>query len=412
MADLKDVFELVHVITSLASSQGGYIFRGESECYASISSSLYRELYEIDIEHFDIMEAQRRQLEHARQFIKETEDLKVLAEIQHRGGKTNLIDFTTDLNIALFFACRFSGDSDGRVILLPQQEWPDYTITRAVQPSAMADAQKSMFVIPRNGYIDDLDVIVVPVPRELKVDILQHLKNTYGITIGTVYNDISGFIRHQKEFRDHEAEFYAGQRTLREHDFDKALAHLTIYLEHPATLWRRSQAYYLRGIAHLNMGRLSEAIEDFKSYDRRKWDGKPEPPREIRELIDSANQREEEERKSQSSSQVNEEAPHFIPRIHLDSLCPMGNLVDGIMFRILSEYGYSYVQAMTGERLVITVPSPCAAGRWWCWFNKNGYIGINAMKIVWGNQFMVTMQPKGENSKLSEVTIKCTYTSD
>ena len=155
------------------------------------------------------MEAQRRQLDHAKQFTKETDELRVLAEIQHRGGKTNLIDFTTDLNVALFFACMFSPDIDGRIIFLPHQQWDEYTIRRAVQPSNMADAQKSVFVVPKKGYINDSDVIVYPIPHGLKTDILQYLETMHGITMATVYNDISGFIRHQKEFQDHEAEFYA-----------------------------------------------------------------------------------------------------------------------------------------------------------------------------------------------------------
>ena len=47
----------------------------------------------------------------------ETTDFELLTEIQHYGGKTNLIDFTTDYLIALFFACDGHHDKDGRVIL-------------------------------------------------------------------------------------------------------------------------------------------------------------------------------------------------------------------------------------------------------------------------------------------------------
>ena len=35
----------------------------------------------------------------------ESVDFEILTELQHYGGKTNLIDFTTDYLIALFFAC-------------------------------------------------------------------------------------------------------------------------------------------------------------------------------------------------------------------------------------------------------------------------------------------------------------------
>ena len=44
-------------------------------------------------------------------------DFEILTEIQHYGGKTNLIDFTTDYFIALFFACDGHHDEPGRVIL-------------------------------------------------------------------------------------------------------------------------------------------------------------------------------------------------------------------------------------------------------------------------------------------------------
>ena len=44
-------------------------------------------------------------------------NFEILTEIQHYGGETNLIDFTTDYFIALFFACDGHHDEKGRVIL-------------------------------------------------------------------------------------------------------------------------------------------------------------------------------------------------------------------------------------------------------------------------------------------------------
>ena len=52
-----------------------------------------------------------------REDIDETTDFEILTEIQHYGGKTNLIDFTTDYFIALFFACDGHHDKKGRIIL-------------------------------------------------------------------------------------------------------------------------------------------------------------------------------------------------------------------------------------------------------------------------------------------------------
>ena len=51
-----------------------------------------------------------------------TIDFEILTEIQHYGGQTNLIDFTTDYFIALFFACDGHHDEDGRVILQKTEE--------------------------------------------------------------------------------------------------------------------------------------------------------------------------------------------------------------------------------------------------------------------------------------------------
>ena len=52
----------------------------------------------------------------------ETTDFEILTEIQHYGGKTNLIDFTIDYLVALFFACDGHHDKDGRVILQKADE--------------------------------------------------------------------------------------------------------------------------------------------------------------------------------------------------------------------------------------------------------------------------------------------------
>ena len=62
--------------------------------------------------------------------------LKFLTELQHYGGHTNLIDFTTDNHIALFFACDGSPDKDGRIILLERTEEKNrnYRIEKTPEP--------------------------------------------------------------------------------------------------------------------------------------------------------------------------------------------------------------------------------------------------------------------------------------
>ena len=116
------------------SSGGGYIYRGENKCHPIVSSSLYRE-FDIQDDNFDIELVEKEMLNDAKKHVGElaqdsraedTEDpenteipidLERLTELQHYGGKTNLIDFTTDYLIALFFACDGKPEEHGRVIL-------------------------------------------------------------------------------------------------------------------------------------------------------------------------------------------------------------------------------------------------------------------------------------------------------
>ena len=49
---------------------------------------------------------------------KDSEEFEILAQLQHYGCRTNLIDFTTDYLVALYFACAHSPEESGRVICL------------------------------------------------------------------------------------------------------------------------------------------------------------------------------------------------------------------------------------------------------------------------------------------------------
>lgn len=120
--DLSRVLAKIAEIVN-ASAEGDYIYRGESECHIKVSSNLYRE-YEKDIEaeNFDIEVVQNEILKEAQEYTPhKMDDLEILTELQHYGGKTNLIDFTTDYLVALFFACDGNRDKPGRVILLQKE---------------------------------------------------------------------------------------------------------------------------------------------------------------------------------------------------------------------------------------------------------------------------------------------------
>ena len=66
-----------------------------------MSSGLYRKCSDSTKEAFDIARVEQEMTENARQYTTLTNDDEILAEIQHFGGSTNLIDFTDDYLIAL-----------------------------------------------------------------------------------------------------------------------------------------------------------------------------------------------------------------------------------------------------------------------------------------------------------------------
>ena len=219
------------------SANGNYIYRGEPKTreghphYGKVSSSLWRE-FGIETEDFNIEVIQTEILRGAKGHIgdlpqdyraalaaslnvtqeegDQTIDFEILTEIQHYGGKTNLIDFTTDYLIALFFACDGHHNEKGRVILQKTEEIQDI-IERPRNPRHRVIAQKSIFVRPPKGFINKPhEDNVVIIPEDLKQWILQLLQQYRRISKETIYNDVYGFIRHQDIHGAAYTQFYRG----------------------------------------------------------------------------------------------------------------------------------------------------------------------------------------------------------
>ena len=196
---LNRILEIIGRIAE-TTADGDFIYRGEPEHYEQVSSSLWRECQkEIETEEFDIEAIQERMLELAKGYTHEEDNFEILTELQHYGGHTNLIDFTTDNHIALFFACDGSLGKPGRIILLERSEEINkkYQIKEPRNPQNRIIAQKSVFVRPPNGYLDPKQYNVIDIPGLLKEPILDHLQKQHGISTRNVYNDLHGFIRDQ-----------------------------------------------------------------------------------------------------------------------------------------------------------------------------------------------------------------------
>ena len=184
------------IVSKSSNRDASCVYRGEPECYPVVSSGLYRKCHpDSEKEAFDIAQVERETVETARQYTTSGDDDDILTEIQHLGGATNLIDFTDDYLVALFFASDGGKGKDGRVVL----HWPEPgAVVRPKHTMNRIVSQKSVFVRPPRGFIvpDTQDETVV-VPGDRKSDILEYLDRYHGISKRTVYNDVHGFIRHQ-----------------------------------------------------------------------------------------------------------------------------------------------------------------------------------------------------------------------
>lgn len=312
-SDLCNVRAIIHEIEG-KSLDGDYLYRGERECYEFVSSNLYREYQEISAdlpeEAFEIRYIQEELLKEAKRhithladkgrpqirahealavsldveatlFIESNEDVKILSEVQHYGGKTNLIDFTTDYLIALFFACDGSPDAPGRIILLNQDKVPDEKIIVVPQhPRDRVIAQKSVFVRHPKGFIDPENeeyTDTVCIPEDDKGDMLAYLRQFHGIESQTVYNDLHGFVINQGIHQEASKEFCRGLAWQMRADagklytedgellpaarqgYEKASAHYDQAIrQKPDYL----EAYNNRSSARRRIGMYLEAIED------------------------------------------------------------------------------------------------------------------------------------------------------
>ena len=228
------------------SKTGDYIYRGERKPYKRVSSAFYREYFDdkdirVDIQGFDLRHVQREILHVAKKHIGETpqglfedftgrtiskpryptppepqpiidsDEIEILTELQHYGGKTNLIDFTTDYLIAIFFACAAPPTKDGRVIVLEKTTQIEKMIIHPYNPRHRVVAQKSVLLYPRDGFIDVPDENIVYIPADLKQPLLEFLRKYHNISPETIYNDIHGFIINQEIHQKTSKEFYLGR---------------------------------------------------------------------------------------------------------------------------------------------------------------------------------------------------------
>ena len=261
-ADDNLLQEALDVINQLATKSAGrdYLYRGEPQCYPKVSSGLYRTYSRIDAAGITMELVQQEMLENAKEFIGQTrdgDDDEVLDQLQHYGYTTNLIDFTTDYHIALFFACDGHPQKNGRVILLSKA---DYRSRKPTLPVNRVISQKSVFVQPRQGFVDPSDIVVIP--NHLKDRILTYLEQEHSVAARTIYNDLHGFIRYTGTHQRAYAEFYEGLIRRQEGKYDAAIKRYSKSID----LNRRlATSFSNRGAVYARKGNHERAIQDYNT---------------------------------------------------------------------------------------------------------------------------------------------------
>lgn len=250
------------------SSQGEYIYRGEPKQYEKIASGLCRKYADkIDAEYFDIQTAQQEMLKQVKAYTDFTDETDVLTELQHYGGKTNLIDFTTDYLIALFFACDSLPKKNGRVILLNKKTHQGEITSPKKNQNNRVISQKSIFFQSPKGYLDEEDsmVEIISIPKEMKRPALDYLRKYHDISTHTIYNDIFGYIQNQKKHQPAYTEFYIGLTSYKKGEYEEAIKHYDRAIDINPQF---AEAYNNRGITKDVLGRHEEAIADYNEAIR------------------------------------------------------------------------------------------------------------------------------------------------
>ena len=206
----------------------------------------------------------------------------ILVQLQHYGAATNLIDFTTDYLVALFFACEKEDSQDGRILLLKRErenkerenkerENKDYDVIKALRTIDRVESQKSIFVQSRKGFIEPDHEVTIP--HDLKSLILIYLKKHHDISRERIYNDIHGFIK-SADIKLHRLEYHTAEQLKKKWEGDrekdpealnKAVDHcqraLKIESKFHGTYVLLAQIYFLKEEYKHSIENYSKAIE-------------------------------------------------------------------------------------------------------------------------------------------------------
>ena len=281
-------------------NDGQYLFRGVSKAKYKIEASACRRLPEEDRNNVNkLLKINQEMLEKAKRLGHDREDghqrsdLDLLAELQHYGAATCLIDFTRNPMFALWFACRKSSSKpqkNGKVVVLRNDDpdrfkTVDYELSKADlryffeqhngkyplyqwEPKHQNNriiAQQSVFVFGSATVEPTHECVVV---ESCKENILNSLEKSLGVTEASMFPDFYGFADRHSQFKDYvepNAQGYLdrGVEAHLEGNLDEAIGCYTEAILLDPDPFIAVKAYTNRGIAYRSKGDFNAAIEDY-----------------------------------------------------------------------------------------------------------------------------------------------------
>ncbi|MYB56786.1 MAG: FRG domain-containing protein [Gemmatimonadetes bacterium] len=254
-------------------NDGQYLFRGVTRDTYEIEASTYRRLKEEEDKvptnllkiNKELIEAARR-MGHDQKDGQRLSDLDLLAELQHFGAATCLIDFTRDVLVALWFACQQSsgGPANGKIVAVRIDDPARFRtvgtklieedIDHFFEPDANGQyllyqwqpkhqnnriiAQKSVFVFGGIEIETEAECVII---KSSKQEILGFLDKLSGITEASMFPDFDGFARlhaQNKPYTESDLQDYL-QRSIeadQNNNRDDAIALYTEFINNMAAI--------------------------------------------------------------------------------------------------------------------------------------------------------------------------------
>ncbi len=218
-------------VNNITSQSGKFIFRGQAnsdwkvECGASfrlrklLNTSVDKPLsYDSILNYHNDELLSKLKTKRFKEY-KDLNNMEIIADLQHRGAATLLIDFTSNALVALYFAClpdkkkngavfianstKFSRVSDSKLEsismdienMIREKEEDRLYWWEPSQINNRISAQDSIFIFGNSIINDSYFEEKIVIAQSAKEEILEHLDQDFNINGSMIYNDLDGFVK-------------------------------------------------------------------------------------------------------------------------------------------------------------------------------------------------------------------------